>query len=313
VSTTDAALPALDRVLAAGHARYTGPEAAGLAGVDATWATRIWRAAGFEGSFEERDFSDDDAAVLAAAAELVRTGRFAEPELLQLARLFNLAAAPLAEAAASSIRRQREGAGTGAPAPADLALEEVERSIATFETVVLHAWRRRLLRVLGSGSATERCDQGVAFADLAGFTALVRRADEAWIEALDRLEAVAFDVVASHGGRVVKTIGDEVMFVHPDARGIVDTCVALAVAARRDETLPGLRIGAAWGELVATRGDRFGTPVNLASRLVRRCRPGEVLVCPALAARTPEATRLGVRWLKGFGPTRPGRLRPARG
>jgi adenylate cyclase len=300
VSTTDVALPALDRVLAAGRARYTGPEAASLLGVDAAWAARIWRAAGFEGAFEDRDFSDDDALVLAAAHELVTSGRFDEPELLALARLFNLAVAPLAEAAAISIRDQRQLDA------ADVALEEVERSIATFETVVLHTWRRRLLRVLGNGLA-ERSDQGVAFADLAGFTRLVRRPGDEWLVALERLEIVAFEIVAAHGGRVVKTIGDEVMFVHPERDGIVATCRALAEAAAADERLPGLRIGAAWGELVASRGDRFGTPVNLASRLVRRGRPGDVLLCPTLADAAG-APRLLPRWLKGFGLVRPGRL-----
>lgn len=298
-------LPAIDRVLAAGRARYTGPEVAGVADVDAAWAARVWRAAGFDGVFEDVDFSDDDAAVLAAAADLVRTGRFAESELLQLARLFNLAAAPLAEAAASSIRRQQHDVADG-----DVALEALEASIETFESVVLHAWRRRLLRVLASGRATERCDEGVAFADLAGFTALVRRGDEQWLATLDRLEAVAFEIVASHGGRVVKTIGDEVMFVHPDAAGLVGTCLDLSAAVAGDPLLPGLRIGAAWGELVATRGDRFGTPVNLASRLVRRCRPGEVLVSPELAGQVPGARRAWPRWVKGFGVIRPGRVRP---
>ena len=297
------ALPALDRVLAAGRLTHTGAEVAALAGVDAAWAARVWRAAGFDGSFDERELSEDDVRVLAAAAELLRQGRLDEGDLLQLARLFNLGSAPLAEAAAAAIRRERPPTDDG-----DVLLEDLESSIATFEDVLLHTWRRRLLRVLASGRTAERCEEGVGFADLAGFTALVRRDDDGWLRALDRLEAVAFDVVATHGGRVVKTIGDEVMWVHPTPEGTIATCVDLATAAEADGDLPPLRIGAAWGETVATRGDRFGMPVNLASRLVRRCRPGQVLLCPTLTGRAPAARPTRPRLLKGLGWIRPGRI-----
>jgi adenylate cyclase len=297
------ALPALDRVLAAGRLTHTGSEIAALAGVDTAWAARVWRAAGFDGAFDERELSEDDARMLAGAAELVRSGRFDEAELLQLARLFNLAVAPLAESAAHSIRRGRPPGDDG-----DALLEDLESSIALFEDVVLHTWRRRLLRVLASGRTTERCDEAVGFADLAGFTALVRRDDDGWLCALDRLEAVAFDVVARHGGRVIKTIGDEVMWVHPEPGGMVAIVVDLAAAAAADEALPPLRIGAAWGATVATRGDRFGMAVNLASRLVRRCRAGEVLLCPTLTVHAPGARRGLPRLIKGIGWIRPGRI-----
>ena len=297
------ALPALDRVLAAGRLTHTGEEVAALAGVDPAWAARVWRAAGFEGSFHHRELSEADVQVLVAAADVVRDGRVHEAELLQLARLFNLAAAPLAEAAAAAIRRDRPVTDDG-----NVLLEDLESSIATFEDVMLHTWRRRLLRVLASGRTAERCEEGVGFADLVGFTSLVRRDDDGWLCALDRLEAVAFDVVASSGGRVVKTIGDEVMWVHPTPEGTVATCVALAEAAADDPNLPPLRIGAAWGETVATRGDRFGMPVNLASRLVRRCRPGQVLLSPSLTDHSAAARRTRPLLLKGFGWMRPGRI-----
>jgi len=295
--------PALDRVLTAARPRHRGPEAAALAGVDPGWAARIWRAAGFDGAFEARELSDDDVRILAAAAEVVRSGQFDEAQLFGLARLFNLAAAPLAEAAAAAIRRQDSPSADG-----DEVLEQLDSSLALFEDVVLHAWRRRLLRVLASGRSTERSEEGVAFVDLVGFTGLVQRDDDEWLEVLDRLEAVAFDVVAAHGGRVIKTIGDEVMFAHPDPAGTVATCADLVATAAGQ--LPKLRVGAAWGATVATRGDRFGTPVNLASRLTRRCRPGEILLCPLLSEHAPGVQRGRPRHLKGLGWVRPGRLVP---
>lgn len=303
MESTSAPLAALDRILVSSRLTHTGPEAAEEAGVDPTWAGELWRAAGFDGRFEDRELSKDDVGLLAVAAGLVESGRFDNTDVLQFARMFNLAAAPLAESAADALARSLSAAGTTAR------LAELDSSVAQFEKVLLHTWRRRLVRVLSSGRATERMEEGVAFVDLVGFTDLVRRGD-AWLPMLDRLEAVVFDEVASRGGHVIKTIGDEVMWVSPDREDTVGTCTAVAAAIAADSFLPAVRIGAAWGETVATRGDRFGTPVNLASRLVRRCRPGEVLLCPALADVLPGRRSSRPRWIKGMGWVRVARVRP---
>ncbi len=82
-------------------------------------------------------------------------------------------------------------------------------------------WRRRLVaeaqrRMVRAGTegGSPVC---VGFADLVGFTAQTQQLDTATLaEVVGRFEAIAYDVVAAHGGRVVKTIGDEVMFVNDD-------------------------------------------------------------------------------------------------
>lgn len=295
-------LVALDRVLAASRLTHTGPEAAAEAGVDPAWAGLIWRAAGFDGRFDDRELSSDDVRLLAAADLLVREGQIDEDEVLRLARMFNLAAAPLAEAAAGAINRAEPDIDPGAR------LAGLDASLDQFEDVLLHTWRRRLMRVLTAGRSVERTEQAVAFVDLVGFTHLVGT-DDRWMAILDRLEVIVFDVVAAHGGRVIKTIGDEVMWVHPDAAGMVATCRAVATAIDADPLLPEVRIGAAWGDVVATRGDRFGTPVNLASRLVRRCRPGDILLCPHLTSSEPGLGWTRWRWIRGIGWVRVGQLR----
>lgn len=280
-------------------------------------AVRFWRALGFpDPDPDDRIFGPRDVEMLQLVDAVVRLQLIERETALQFARVIGSSMERIAQSQVDAIEARVDAGeleGDG-----ELAVQRAQLLLPTVPQILEYVWRRhlqaaarrRMVREALAGDGQRSLTVG--FADLVGFTALAQQLDEHELAVVvDRFSATAYDLVASHGGRVVKTIGDEVMFVHPDARGIVDTCVALAVAARRDEALPGLRIGAAWGELVATRGDRFGTPVNLASRLVRRCRPGEVLVCPALAARTPEATRRGVRWLKGFGPTRPGRLRPA--
>ena len=78
--------------------------------------------------------------------------------------------------------------------------------------------------------------------------------------------------------RVVKQIGDAVMFVSPDAPATVETCLALIDCAEGEEDFPPLRAGVAFGPAVNRWGDWFGSTVNVASRLTGRARPGAVLV-----------------------------------
>ena len=108
-----------------------------------------------------------------------------------------------------------------------------------------------------------------------------------------RWEAVAYDTIAANGARVVKTIGDEVMFVGLATRRSRDR----ARAARRRATRTGCRrcaIGLAAGPVVARDGDFYGPVVNLASRLTEVAAPGEVCVPAALRdelAREPRRPR----------------------
>ncbi len=136
-------------------------------------------------------------------------------------------------------------------------------------------WRRM---VLAADPATA---VAVGFADLAGYTAISEGLDpSALSELVGRWEAVAYDAIAANGARVVKTIGDEVMFV-----GLTHEAVTSGLALREAaavEGLPPLRIGLAAGPVLTRDGDYFGPVVNLASRLTELARPGEVLVPAAL-------------------------------
>ena len=120
----------------------------------------------------------------------------------------------------------------------------------------------------------------VGFADLVGFTSLTREIDEAELATLvEGFESMASDIVASAGARVVKTIGDEVLFVADDVgHGRRDRrCVCPSRCASTIE-LPDLRVGLAYGTVLSRLGDVYGEPVNLASRLTSIARPGSVLV-----------------------------------
>jgi adenylate cyclase len=143
----------------------------------------------------------------------------------------------------------------------------------------------------------------VGFVDLVGFTALSGRLPAEELAAfLGRFEADAHDVVAHHGARVVKLIGDEVMFVATDAASACAAALGLveAFSSGFEGVVP--RGGLAYGNVLLRGGDYYGTVVNLASRLVDLAVPMEVLVTEAVAEAAP-ACRFdpaGRRVVKGF-------------
>ena len=141
------------------------------------------------------------------------------------------------------------------------------------QTQVLNAAEREDGRLPGAREVV------VAFADLVGFTRIGEDVppDELGRVA-DRLEALASERVEPPL-RVVKTIGDAVMLVAPDAPPMVESVLALVEAADAEgEDFPQLRAGLASGPALSRAGDWYGRPVNLASRVTGRARPGSVLV-----------------------------------
>jgi len=118
------------------------------------------------------------------------------------------------------------------------------------------------------------------------------------------------------GGRIVKTIGDEVMFIADQPATGAHIALALSAASTRDPVLPQARAGLAVGSVFSSEGDYFGAVVNLASRLTRLAFPGTVLVSSEVAAtlehddefRLRRITRQRVR---GIGRLQVYRLDPA--
>jgi adenylate cyclase len=149
-------------------------------------------------------------------------------------------------------------------------------------------------------------DMTIAFADLVGFTRLGEEiAPEDLGRIAERLEVIAADVV-SGPVRIVKTIGDAVMFAAPEPAPLVQAALALVAAsdaqAAREE-FPQVRVGLAHGPAVARAGDVFGRAVNLASRVTSVARAGSVLATRDVRKGAPEDFRwssAGARRIKGL-------------
>lgn len=156
---------------------------------------------------------------------------------------------------------------------------------------------------------------GVAFVDLVGYTRLGEQVEADEVGAVaQRLEALSTEVAVAPV-RVVKTIGDAVMLVAPDATRLLGTVLELVdrVAAEGDD-YPEAHAGVAFGPALARGGDWYGHPVNLASRITAIARPRSVLCADAMREVAGEErfrwSSAGSRQLKGL--RRPERLLRAR-
>jgi adenylate cyclase len=122
----------------------------------------------------------------------------------------------------------------------------------------------------------------VGFADLVGFTAASEQLLPMEIgEIAGALVRCAEEALPRHGARIVKTIGDAVMFTTPDPASAAAASLDLVDLFSRRERLPPLRVGLAYGPVLRRYGDCFGRTVNIASRLCAAAAPGAVLLnCP---------------------------------
>jgi class 3 adenylate cyclase len=155
--------------------------------------------------------------------------------------------------------------------------------------------------VLRDTSASVVC--GIGFADLSGFTALTQALTPAQLsDLLNEFAGTVSDVVHADGGRVVKFIGDEVMWVSASPEQLAKAAIDLVDHPRAREEGLQVRAGLAYGSVLAINGDYFGNPVNLAARLVAAAAPGQILTDSALHDELPDrpAVAHGPLTLKGF-------------
>ena len=168
--------------------------------------------------------------------------------------------------------------------------EFIPRMAAMIDAVLRHhlaGARTHFEGVIRDSSASVMC--GIGFADLSGFTALTQLLTPTQLsDLLNEFSGVVSDVVHTDGGRVVKFIGDEVMWVTSTPERLVKVAADLVEHPRARDAGLRVRAGLAYGSVLAIGGDYFGNPVNLAARLVAAAAPGQILASTDLRDALPD-------------------------
>jgi class 3 adenylate cyclase len=272
----------------------------------------IWRALGFV------EAADDTPVASPADVEAVRTivnmgALIGVPAVLGVARVVASSMARVADAISAAVRTSTPDLAVGFSGSEAVTARtftaiagNVPRVGETLDAVFRHhleAARRHWERsdsadLLDVGGVR----LGVGFADLSGFTGMTENLTMTELSSLLTVfEEVADSIVRAEDGRVVKYIGDAVMYVAHDAASAVRIAQGLLAAAE----MRGMqaRAGVTVGVVLSLEGDYFGPVVNLAARLVAMANPGEVLVTDEVLTRIDgaiEAVALGPRVVRGF-------------
>jgi adenylate cyclase len=290
----------LETLLLGAPRTLTSPQVVERAGLSEELAEAVWAALGFaEVGDDEVAFTELDAEALKTSGELLATGVVDVDSWLVMARTTGQAMARLAEAQIDVFRR----------VAGELSAEDFEGfAVATsqdvlprIEALLMFTWRRQFAAAVQRALASAPSDHGlptlaVGFVDIVDYTRSSRSWDAAQLERT--LETFERDValrLAAVGGRVVKTLGDGVLFTTDTAAAAVEVALETVAAHLEDEELPAVRAGVALGPVLVRLGDVYGEPVNLASRLSDEARPSSVLVDRQAAAALAEVEGLEVR------------------
>ncbi len=299
---------ATDRALVPGR-RLTIDEAAAAAGLERDVLVAILRASGF---------TPTEVQVTEASVELFRQFAlartiFSDEEALHFTRVMGSSLGRIAEAANSLFLVDIAGPMmTTAPSEYELArssraaieiLNDVSAAIGNLFRLHMQRAIERSQRARQGVRDSDLVSMAIGFVDLVGFTPLAQSKDtRGLLSLLLEFEGRAYDLVADHGGRVVKLIGDEVMFTTIEPRAATEIALNLFESFRaRDEVTP--RGGLAYGEVLAHGGDYYGPVVNLASRVADVAVPWEILVTEPVSQRLSDGLVVepaGRRLLKGF-------------
>jgi len=314
-------LERLELTILGNEPRFTRHEVVEKAGVSLEFADRLWRALGFPTPRDEDAmFNVADVEALETMSALSALGAVEENDVASQARSLGQSYARLAEWQAALV------SDVVLRSDEDVDGEQILRLTADLlplmQKTQSYVWRRHLataaVRALAQPNKTEEASapsQVVGFADIVGFTRMSRRLDDQeLVELIEHFEDTANAIIAGHQGRVIKNIGDEVMFVADSA--VAGAELALDLASRGEGVaMSPLRIGMSYGQTLSRLGDVYGPVVNVAARLTSIARPGTVVVDRALADELAENGDFKVRKMRrvkvrGYNHLEPWVLRP---
>jgi len=278
----------VELALSEGSERYTLEEVAERAGLEVEFLERLNRAIGIPRPDPGARVFDEGDVRQAANVAKTRAAGIPDDGILEIARVIGMGAANLAGTLATVFGSAFLRAGDTEYDLSARYAQETRELLPTIEPGTGQALRHHLRAVLrqvavgeterASGRLPGAADVTVAFADLTGFTRLGESVDPAELGALaERFAELATDL-AEPPVRLVKTVGDAVMLVSPDADALVAMLLALNDAAdAEDSGLPPVHAGVARGPALNRGGDVYGAAVNRASRVAQFARPGSIL------------------------------------
>ena len=286
-----------------GRGGLTREQVAERAGVPVEMAASIWRALGAAAPAEA-----DEAVYSSAEVEALRLigamrATYTDDDLIEATSVVGRAMYEVAEAVLELFRRRiaqpfTEAGGGELEIMLRLATA-IDITVPTVSPLLELALRRQLeatsraetiLRYeAATGGLGGQVEMAVGFADIVGFTAASSRLSALELSQMAETLLKSAEVpLPPQGARIVKSIGDAVMFTAPD---LVSACSAAAslLDAAEQAGLPPLRVGVAFGPMLRAYADYFGRTVNIASRLSDTARAGEVLVLRPDEAIPPKA------------------------
>jgi adenylate cyclase len=278
----------------------TGTQLADEIGITFDEAQLRWRSLGFSAvGADVPAFTHADLEALRLTQRLIEIGVIDSDDESALVRTLGRSFARLAEWQMGLLAKVID--------PDTMDVDELREVMAevtpTVESLQNYVWRRHTLaaaaRLLlanpnaGSGDKPGDGGQiegeagttiGVGFADIVNYTRQSRSLTRSEIgRMVDHFEERSLEIISANDGRIIKTIGDELLFVADDPEAIARIGLELTEEGQRDEEFPEIRVGLAWGPALARLGDVLGPVVNVASRLTSTSRPGSVLVDRSLA------------------------------
>lgn len=316
----------IDATVLGGVPVYSAEDLARLADLPVDELQRIWRSLGFP----EIDpamvaFTDLDAMALALLRTGLDSGLVDFDTAIGMTRALGQTMARLSDWTVTALTpRPAEGASPTRQY-ADR-IQTAQRLLGelgpVFDELLVYSWRRHLAAALnraavepqatedGSSEPEDTAHVTVGFADLVAFTALSNEIGETRIgDLIEIFESRCHDVVAAAGGRVIKSLGDSVLFVVADPVKALEIAEGIVTVIGRDERMPDVRIGLASGPVSMRLGDVFGPAVNMAARLTGVARRNRVIIDEETASLLPpadfELRRLPARPLRGFGNVEP--------
>lgn len=316
----------IERAILGETPTLSGNDIAAAAGVSLHDARRLWRALGFPDAANQNAFTSADREALVLVAEAVAETAIDFETMLRLTRAVGQTVARLADWEVATLSSAIDEFATRDGVSSDLmkaSVRLVEDLSPRFDRLLVYSWRRHLAAAVGrieAFAATEDepvTEATVGFADLVSFTALSNDLDQDELgDLVEIFETRCADVIADHNGRVIKTLGDSVLFLEVDPAQAIDIALDIIAVVGRDDRLPDVRLGLATGPVVLRMGDVYGPPVNLAARLTGVARRNRVIIDERTAELLPvtsfETRKLPARPLRGFGDVEPVTVRRTR-